>query len=295
MLEHVTRRRLPLPESGVEIALLDWGGEGPLALLHHANGFCAAMWDLVARPLTKHFRVIGMDARGHGDSSSPEGAGFYRWASFAGDLTAVVDALAAEHPDGRVTLGLGHSFGGAAMLLASAERPDLFGKLVLVDPVLPEPALTEERVRRIGDLVERALKRRRLFDAREDARASWEGKDFFTGWLPDAFDLYLAEGLRDRPDGRVELKCDPAVEAAIFEAGPGTDIWQVASRVKVPTLLLWAVRGDFPRLAYETVASGMAQGQIRDIESGHLAPMERPDLVVDEVLDFTGVRQDSVG
>src|SRR5258706_5837286 len=103
MLEDVTRRRLALPEHGVEIALLDWGGSGPLALFHHANGFCAATLDLVARPLRRHFRVIGMDARGHGDSSRP-GASFaqraegerrpsggepYAWGEFGADLAAV--------------------------------------------------------------------------------------------------------------------------------------------------------------------------------------------------------------
>ena len=32
----------------IEIAGWDFGGEGPLALLHHANGMCAATWGLVA-------------------------------------------------------------------------------------------------------------------------------------------------------------------------------------------------------------------------------------------------------
>jgi len=44
MLSRVRRRKLALRDSAIEIALLDWGGEGPLALLHHANGFCAAAW-----------------------------------------------------------------------------------------------------------------------------------------------------------------------------------------------------------------------------------------------------------
>jgi hypothetical protein len=38
MLTQVSRRKIQLPESGIEIALLDWGGDGPLALLHHAKG-----------------------------------------------------------------------------------------------------------------------------------------------------------------------------------------------------------------------------------------------------------------
>src|SRR5262249_25021664 len=112
-------RRIPLVDRGVEIALLDWGGGGPLGLMHHANGFCAGTLGLVAEALVPHFRVIGMDARGHGDSSKPEGPAAYRWDHFAEDYLAVARVLAAEH-GGRVAIGLGHSFGGTSALGAAA-------------------------------------------------------------------------------------------------------------------------------------------------------------------------------
>src|SRR5262245_31709617 len=186
VLEDVTRRRLALTERGVEIALLDWGGRGPLALLHHANGFCAAMLDLVARPLSAHFRVIGMDARGHGDSSRPAGAHAYEWREFGADLAAVARALAKEH--GRIALALGHPFGGTSMLLAAAEEPALFERLVLVDPVLHEPraanAYDPERSARAYGLVERASRRRVVFPDRAAARASWCDKEMFASWDP---------------------------------------------------------------------------------------------------------------
>jgi hypothetical protein len=51
VLDDVTRRRR-FPNA-VEIALLDWGGTGPLAV--PSRGFCAATLDLVARPLREHF------------------------------------------------------------------------------------------------------------------------------------------------------------------------------------------------------------------------------------------------
>src|SRR5690606_14772791 len=79
----VERRRLALAERGVEIALLDWGGDGPLVLMHHANGFCAGTLGLVAEALVPAFRVIGMDARGHGDSTKPEEPEAYSWEAFA--------------------------------------------------------------------------------------------------------------------------------------------------------------------------------------------------------------------
>ena len=88
LLDAAQLRRLPLPDRGVEIALLDWGGDGPLALLHHANGFCKGTLALVAAPLRPHFRVVAMDARGHGDSTPGSGDDPYAWAAFAGDIAA---------------------------------------------------------------------------------------------------------------------------------------------------------------------------------------------------------------
>jgi len=274
----------------VEIALLDWGGDGPLALLHHANGFCAALWEPVAALLRPHFRVVAMDGRGHGDSSKPEGEGAYAWHHFGDDALAVARSLAGEHPDGRVSLALGHSFGGTSLMMAAALEPTLFGKLVMVDPVLPPPReatlADPERAERVGGMADRARKRRQVFASREAAAETWGEKPLFAAWTPRAFELYLAEGLADRPDGQVELKCPGEVEGAIFAAGPDFDPWEVASRVRTPTLLLWAERGDFPRVVYEAVVERMADASIHDVSTGHLVPMERPDLVADEVLAF---------
>jgi pimeloyl-ACP methyl ester carboxylesterase len=292
VLEDVTRRRLPLPERGVEIALLDWGGTGPLALLHHANGFCAAMLDLVARPLRAHFRVIGMDARGHGDSSKPTGSDAYAWREFGADLAAVARALAAEH-GGRVALGLGHSFGGTSMLLAAAEEPALFERLVLADPVLHEPRAAQsydpERSARARSLVERASRRRVVFPDRAAARESWRDKDMVAEWRPRAFELYLAEAIADRPDGQVELKCAPETESAVYANGFTSDIWTPTEKLAVPTLILWAQRGNFPRAVYEVYAERLLNARIDDVDSGHLMPMEKPEIVVAAALAFAGV------
>ena len=284
MLEQVRRRKLQLPESGIEIALLDWGGDGPLALLHHATGYCAGVWGPVAEQLSHHYRVIAMDARGHGDSSKPEGADCYRWEHFGRDVVAVAEQLAAEHRDGRIALGLGHSFGGTSILLASAERPKLFGRNVLVDPIVPPP--NSGLSQNASALAEGARKRRHLWPNRGTARAKWSEKEIFAAWDPRALDLYLAEGFSDRADGQVELKCPGVVEAAIFESAHSLDIWPLAKKVRVPTLILWASRGDFPRIVFENLAQQMDDAQIRDADTGHLIPMECPDCVVEVALDF---------
>jgi pimeloyl-ACP methyl ester carboxylesterase len=290
VLEDVKRRRLPLPDRGVEIALIDWGGRGPVALLHHANGFCTATLDLVARPLCEHFRVIGMDARGHGDSSRATGARPYAWREFGADLAAVARAISAEN--GPIALGLGHSFGGTSMLLAAAEDPALFERLVLVDPVLhpPRDAVVPnfERSEGASQLVERTSRRRAVFPDREAARESWRGKELFAEWDPRAFDLYLIEGMADRPDGQVELKCATETEAAVYAEGGLANVWGPTEKLAVPTLILWASRGNFPRAIFEAFIARLADARIEDVDAGHLMPMEKPALVVDAALAFSG-------
>ena len=281
----VRRRRLGL-SSGIEIALLDFGGRGPLALLHHATGFCAGTWGLVAEGLRERFHVVALDARGHGDSSKPRVAEAYRWECFADDLEAVALALAAEH-GGRVALGIGHSFGGTATLCAAARQPALFERLLLVDPVIPPPpsaALDPARREGALRLAQSARERRPRWPSRDEVRASWAGKDFFAGWQPLALELYLAEGLRDLADGGVELKCPPEVEAWIFEASGSLEVFALAPSVTVQVKIQWARRGSFPREAYEALAARLRHGAVEDVDAGHLVPMERPDLVIASAL-----------
>jgi pimeloyl-ACP methyl ester carboxylesterase len=259
--------------------------------MHHANGFCAGTLGLVAEALVPRFRVLGMDARGHGDSSQPEGPDAYRWEEFALDALAVAEALAPAH-GGRVAVGLGHSFGGTSLLGAAARRPALFEHLVLVDPVLPtRPALADqdpERGVRTARLVDGARRRRSVWESRAEARAHFARRSLFRHWQPAALDLYVEHGLRQRADGRVELKCPGAVEAAIFGSSSGLDVDALARRAAaVPATVLRAHHGDFPRAVFERVFALMPEARVLDADAGHLIPMERPELVAAAVAATT--------
>ena len=275
------RQRLALPASGIELSLCDWGGEGPLLLMHHANGFCAPTFGLVAEALRSEFHVVGVDARGHGDSSSPAGAHHYRWECFVADILAVAERLAPTH-GGRVTLTLGHSLGGTTTLLAAAAHPELFDQLLLVEPiVLPPPALLLQR------LSEGARHRRMHWSSRNAARQYFSTLSFFAVWEPRALDLYVQEGLAQRADGSVVLKCPREVEAAIFASAAGLDLHSAVTALDCSVSILWAKRGAlFPRSYYEELVRAMPRGRLLEVDTGHLVPMERPDLVVQAARDI---------
>ena len=93
----------------------------------------------------------------------PEAPGSYAWARFAEDLVGVAERVARSVPAWRgFRSPSGHSFGGTSLLGAAKRRPDLFDRIVLVDPVVP-PRLEEippERREHVFAMVERAGKRR---------------------------------------------------------------------------------------------------------------------------------------
>ena len=288
LLDRAEARRLVLPERGVEVALLDWGGAGPLALLHHANGFCKGLWALVAEGLCDRYRVIAMDARGHGDSSRPEGPAAYGWDYFSLDLAAVAERLLAECGVDRVSLGIGHSFGGTAFLGASVRRPELFDRILLVDPVTP--ARTEgvppERTEHHRSLVDRARRRRAEWPSRAAAFDWWRERELFSEWLPEALGLYALDGLGERVDGSVELKCPGEVEAAVFAGSLGFDVASLVRGAPTKALFLWAKRGNFPLPLYQELAASMRDARVEEVDASHLIPMEQPDLVVEAAQRF---------
>jgi len=287
----------------VTINIRDFGGSGPVALLHHANGFSAGTWTFVARKLNRHFHVFAIDARGHGDSDAAGATEGVDLSCFVSDETAVAKALCTRCEVPKIAFGIGSSFGGIVTAMAEASRPGLFERIALLDPpIIPTPALyrhlglpvpagQEEKKR---PPTEQTRRRRAHFPSLDDARASWRTRGMFASWPDDAFELYLAECLRPAADGGVELKCAPSVEAYVFEATDNLNVLDYAPAVEVPVLYARAGKGFFPAEYCKRVARLFPDCRYEEIDGGHLLPLEAPDATVDRLLEFAGI-DDSVG
>jgi pimeloyl-ACP methyl ester carboxylesterase len=277
--------RIELPGRGVSLAVYDWGGSGPLLLCTHATGFCGRLWELLADELRGEFRVIAYDVRGHGRSSAPPPPDAYDWELLALDLVALAEALCARLGVARIDYAIGNSMGGAISLVAASRRPERFGRIALIDPVI---LLPEQRARTTGsnERAEGARKRRALWPSRAAVRAAYATRALFADWQPRALDLYVEHGFRERPDGQVELRCAPEVEGALFALAPRLDLFADAPALRVPGALMRAERGDFsPESAQRLVAAapGLA---LWPIDCAHLAPMTEPQALAAELRAF---------
>lgn len=124
-------RRRRLVSHGVDLALYEWGDPAapPVLLAHgmwdHARGF-----DLLAPRLAERFRVLALDARGHGDSSWADA---YSWSGDVADLVNVLRWL------GRPAHLVGHSKGGGQVLDAACAAPERVRSVVSLDGFGPPP------------------------------------------------------------------------------------------------------------------------------------------------------------
>jgi pimeloyl-ACP methyl ester carboxylesterase len=256
---------------GVEVAVHDLGGTGSPLLLAHATGFCGRSLEPLAQGLGRHFRCWAFDARGQGDTRAPADLE-YRWGSLADDVLAVADGLGLQD-----LYGVGHSGGGAALLMAEARRSGLFRALYCFEPILwPEPARGEERARR---LAEGARRRRAAFASRDDAYANYAAKPPFSAFDERALRAYLDHCLADAADGTVALKCSPDVEARLYLAAPRegcSALEDVACPVVVARAGRHSALGDVAERQVATLPRGRLE-EWPDLT--HFGPLEDPEAV----------------
>ena len=112
--------------TAVELFFTDSGGRGEAVLLAHAIGCDHRMWEDLGARLASRFRVIRVDARGHGRSPVPRRP--YTLEGMAEDARALLDRLGIEHAH-----WVGLSMGGMVGLAFARESPERLGRLVLAN------------------------------------------------------------------------------------------------------------------------------------------------------------------
>lgn len=265
---------------GLELAYSEWGSatDHPTVVFVHATGFCKEVCEPVIDDLCEirpGIHAIAMDQRAHGDSAVPEPP--FDWWNIASDIVELTSSTAPA-------IGVGHSAGGAALLMAELLSPGLFAALVLVEPIVFPPPYG-----RFPDnpMSNAARRRRDRFASRQAAFDNWRRKPAFAAWEDRSLWAYVDGGLR-RDGEDLVLKCSRESEAETFMAATEHKAWDRLGEVQAECLL---IAGEHSTTHQEPFLRQMAEriprADYRIIpDSSHMVSMEKPGIIAQSVSRF---------
>lgn len=264
--------------NGIALHVAEWGGSGPDLFLVHANGFLGRVYRLMLAQLVAHFRILTLDLRGQGDSEKLAALEHYQWQYLAADVTGVVDQLGLHD-----FYAVGHSGGASLLALYAATHPGRVTGLALLEPVCfpHEPEFLTHPSMENHPFVERARRRREVWDSRWQLFTAYQDRETFAGWQEEVLWDYVNHGTYTLPDGRIALKCAAEVEAQVFANAQSLDIFAQLDQIDCPALVLRGAQTDPPLFVVaERVAQRIPRGSLLTVpDTSHFLPMEKPEEV----------------
>ncbi|WP_419810516.1 alpha/beta fold hydrolase [Bacterioplanoides sp.] len=260
--------------------------ETPIHFLH-GNGFSALTLSGVAAGFPTTHSLILTDVPGHGGSDQPKHR-MPDWQGMAASVTASLkQQLQAQNQS--AAIGVGHSLGGVITLLAAARSPELFQRIILLDPVLfsPEIILAQQVMRATGvwkrsALVRSVSRRRNRWPDAEAMLAELSQKSLYKDWHPEVLQAFVDSASKD-VDGERQLCCDPRWEGAIFGSYP-RGLWHAVRSVKVPVDILVA-ENSYGFIAKSARRAARVNRHIQWHSFGrtHCFPMEQPQQTAEKI------------
>ncbi len=252
----------------------------------HANGFPPGCYHALLERLQEHGEVIAPAHRAlwpdAPDPLDPE-LKLDGWRVFATDLIAALEL----HGRGPYR-AVGHSLGAVTIAFAAEQRPDLFERVVLVEPVFLPPEWIAQAValslpdRLANPMSAGAARRRQHYDDHASAWASWRSKRVFSDISDDALSALVHHALVPSAEG-VSLAFPRLWEARIYAEPP--DPWGMLANLSVPTT---AVRGSrsstLNKDSWSRWQALAPNARFIELEGTHLVPLEDPDAVADAAL-----------
>jgi len=257
----------------------------PVLHFLHGNGFSGRTYEPMLALLAADFDLWLCDLPGHGRSDVGD-----RFLGWNRNASLALDAFMAHQSlwdAGLPRYALGHSFGGVLTALSLAERPGLFQRVVLLDPVIFTPWMN--RLLRAAEtlglahhtpLARLSRKRRRVWPSAAAAQAALSGRGIFRGWTEAAMAAYVAHAMAPVAEG-VGL-CTPAsLESTIFGSAPQR-LWPSLRASTTPVRL---IHGDqtypFVPVSAQRWQRLNPQVEVMQTRGGHCFMQENPAEAAD--------------
>ncbi len=260
--------------------------------ISNGNGFAVDGYRVFWEPLLAEFDVILFDMRNHG-RNAPSSSDGHNYAQMAKDIGSVFHS--ADHKYGhKPSVGIFHSMAGRSAMKHAVEHEWVWDALCLIDPpnVPPKGHAQYESMKAFElKLAEWAVNRQEHFASVEELQAQFDTGRAQSRWQPQArADMANAILRHDRENGGYTLTCRRELEASIYFAALTMELWPKADRFAGPVKLITAdpnAKGASPTAAANRALALEGGYEYEAVpETGHLVPIERPEVCREAVLGF---------
>lgn len=250
---------------GVSIAYrIDGSDDRPALVLSNSIGTTLAMWDGQIPLLSRHFRVIRYDFRGHGASDVPPGA--YSDGRLGRDVLELLDWLGIARAH-----FLGLSLGGFVGQWLAIHAPERIDRLILSNTAaqLGPPAYFDQAIAAVLTAP----------DMRQTAET------FLGNWFPPT--MVAADGPAVRTFRDMLLNTSRQGLAGNWAAVRDADMRRTIALITAPTLV---IAGQFDTVTSlgksEEIAATIPGARLKVLPAVHLSNVEFPAEFEAEVLAF---------
>jgi pimeloyl-ACP methyl ester carboxylesterase len=202
------------------------------------------------------YRVVGYDARGHGESTPPSDPGAYGYGEMVGDLAAVLTACELESP-----VLVGASMGAASTLAFALANPERVAALVQITPAYVGGA-------------ERDPERLAYYDRLADALESGGVEGFMRAYgdppITERFKPLVREAIRQRLERHRDPEAVAAALRVVPRSAPFADL-AVVEGLPMPVLVVASRDEADPEHPYEVAreyAARIPDAELVSEESG---------------------------
>jgi pimeloyl-ACP methyl ester carboxylesterase len=271
---------------GTELSVYEHGpSDAPAVLLVHGWTLNASFFSDVVADLSRDFRTITYDQRGHGFSSKPGSQG-YTQTAIAQDLRAVLEARLAE---GERVVYCGHSMGGMAVMALAQYSPevvsDRFRAALLVSTASDQLPTRSTVIPMPGVLRRIVMPLISPISKRVMSRPPGIGGDGLAARLMIRLSTtsYLASRTSVIRSTRTVLSCPPGVQNKFTDLLWNLDVNTGVTQLDVPTHVLVG-RGDklTPPWHSHRIAERLPRSTGLTVvpRVGHMPPVESPGEII---------------
>ncbi len=268
--------------NGLNLHVHEWGDsrtKHALVLLHDYADTVSA-WDDVAGDLSREYRVIAFDQRGHGSSDRAPDHDYSRTSQIE-DIGAVIEALGLR----MVTL-VGHGMGGANAICYAAEHPDVVSSLIIIEAA-PE-------VLRSGiETMRRVLAAGNEFATLDDVSEVF--RRYYPYATTEQLDRRARAAVTVAANGSYTWAFDPIFRdptARPPEADPGqrrlANLWDCVEHVQCPVMIVSGSETDMVTPEAIQRLHRRIMGSRRSLieEAGHAVPTDQPAALAQHIREF---------